>query len=116
MGLSFASKTISSLPLFLGLQAETNMTLWNGMTWLPSARVSLVHEFEPTRDVSATFVTLPTAAFTVEGPRAARDAARVDIGSKLFLSDRVALFGRFIGEFSGRSQTLAATGGIKVAW
>jgi uncharacterized protein with beta-barrel porin domain len=116
MGLSFASKAVSSLPLFLGLQADTNMTLWNGMTWLPTARVSWVHEFEPTRDVSAIFLTLPTAAFTVEGPRAARDAARVDLGSKLFLNERVALFGNFIGEFSGRSQTLAGTGGIRVSW
>lgn len=89
---------------------------FSSSVWQPYARVSWVHEFEPTRDVTASFITVPTAAFTVEGPRAVSDAARVDLGSMLRVSEHMALFATFIGEFSGRSETLAGTGGVRVSW
>jgi outer membrane autotransporter protein len=78
--------------------------------------VSWVHEFEPTRDITATFLTLANSTFTVDGPRAARDAARIDVGSKLAITRNVSLFGTFIGEFSDRSQLYSGNGGLRVVW
>jgi outer membrane autotransporter protein len=116
LGLTFASRTISSLPTFLGAQFDTRIALDNGMIWSPYARVSWVHEFEPSRDVTATFITLPAAGFTVDGARAARDAARIDLGSKLAIARNAWLFGTFDGEFSDRSRMYAGRGGIKFTW
>jgi autotransporter-associated beta strand protein len=114
--LSYASHMASSLPTFLGVQFDSRLALASGMIWSPYARVSWVHEFEPTRDITASFIALPGSAFTVDGPRAAADAARVDLGSQFAITRNVALFGSFDGEFSDRSRMLTGKGGLKANW
>jgi outer membrane autotransporter protein len=116
LGLTYTSRAVSSLPTFLGVQFDSRVTLPNGMTWTPYARASWVHEFEPTRAIAAAFITLPGSSFTVDGPRAARDAARIDVGSKLAITRNASLFGSFDGEFSDRSRMYAGKGGLRVSW
>jgi outer membrane autotransporter protein len=115
-GLSFAAHHVASLPAFLGAQFDTRYALANGMIWSPYARASWVHEFDPARNVSASFIALPGSGFTVDGPRAASNAARLDLGSKLALTRTSSLFASFDGEFSDRSQSYAGKGGFKVNW
>jgi T5SS/PEP-CTERM-associated repeat protein/autotransporter-associated beta strand protein len=115
-GLSFAGHHVASLPAFLGAQFDTRYALANGMIWSPYARASWVHEFDPARNVSASFIALPGSGFTVDGPRAAGNAARLDLGSKLALTRTSSLFASFDGEFSDRSQSYAGKGGFKVNW
>ena len=86
------------------------------MTLSPYARVSWVHEFKPDRAIGASFIALPTAAFSVDGPRASSDAARIDAGAKLAVSRNAWLFASFDGEFADRSQSYAGKGGVRVAW
>ena len=86
------------------------------MALSPYARLSWVHEFKPNREIDASFIALPAAAFTVDGPRAARDAARIDAGAKLAINPNAWLFASFDGEFSSRSQSYAGKGGAKVTW
>ena len=95
-----------------GAQFDTRVTLQNGTAWLPYARLSWVHEFEPTHDINAGFITLPVTNFTVFGP----NAARVDLDSKLVLKPNAALFASFDGEFSDRSRVYAGKGGLKITW
>src|SRR5215831_9151980 len=83
LGLSYGSISVSSLPTFVGAQFDTRFAFANGMVLSPYARLSWVHEFNPTRSIDATFIALPGAAFTVDGPRASSDAARIDAGAKL---------------------------------
>ncbi|HXW27338.1 MAG TPA: autotransporter domain-containing protein [Xanthobacteraceae bacterium] len=115
-GLTYSAQTVSSLPTFLGAQFDTRVVLANGTVWSPYARVSWVHEFDPTRDINASFITLPVTNFTVFGPSGARDAARIDLGSKLAIGRNIALFASFDGEFSDRSQMYAGRGGLEVTW
>jgi len=56
------------------------------------------------------------AAFTVDGPHAASDAARVDTGAKLAVSQNAWMFASFDGEFSSRSQSYAGKTGAKMSW
>jgi hypothetical protein len=65
-----------------------------------------VHEFEPDRRVT----------FTVDGARAASDAARLDTGGKLIFRRGQVLFANFSGEWSGRTQSYTASGGFRAAW
>ncbi len=116
LGLTFASKTTTSLPTFVGAQFDTRYSFANGWMLSPFARLSWVHEFRPDRQVSASFITLPTAAFTVDGARAASDSARLDAGAKLTMLPGKSLFANFTGEWSGRGQTYAAAGGFRAAW
>jgi outer membrane autotransporter protein len=116
LGLTVPSRTVSSLPTFAGVQLDNRVALSNGMIWTPYARVAWVHEFDPDREVTASFITLSGSSFTVDGPRAARDAARIDAGSKLAISRTVSLFGDFDGEFSARSRMYAGKGGVQIEW
>jgi outer membrane autotransporter protein len=116
LGLNFASRSVTSLPTFLGGQFDTRFLFRNGMALSPYARVSWVHEFKPDRAIDASFIALPAAAFSVDGPRAARDAARIDAGAKLGISSNAWLFASFDGEFSSRSQSYAGKGGARVIW
>jgi outer membrane autotransporter protein len=116
LGLTFGSRNVSSLPTFLGAQFDTRFAFANGMVLSPYARLSWVHEFHPNRAIDASFIALPGAAFTVDGPRAASDAARIDAGARLAISRNAWLFASFDGEFSNRSQSYAGKGGVRVAW
>ena len=55
-------------------------------------------------------------AFTVDGPRAASDAARIDAGAKLAINPNAWVFASFDGEFSRRSQSYAGKAGAKMSW
>jgi outer membrane autotransporter protein len=116
LGLAYASQTVQSLPSFLGLRSDASFAFQNGAVWAPYVAVSWVHEFDPNRQVTPIFLALPGATFTVDGPRAARDAVKVDVGSKLIVTPNIALFGSFNGEFSDRSQMYAGKVGVRVAW
>jgi outer membrane autotransporter protein len=116
LGLSFSSRSVTSLPTFLGAQFDTRFVFRNGMALSPYARLSWVHEFKPDRAINPSFIALPDAAFTVDGPRAARDAVRIDAGGKLAIASNAWLFASFDGEFSSRSQSYAGKGGARIAW
>lgn len=116
LGLSYAARGVSSLPLFLGSKFDARYDLGGGMMWMPSANLAWVQEFSPTRSVTAALVSLPVPAFTVEGARAASDAARVELGSRLVLNTWSELSARFTGEFSNVGQSYAGTGSIRITW
>jgi outer membrane autotransporter protein len=114
LGLTFAARTTTSLPTFLGMQVDTRMVFSNGSVLTPYARASWVHEFEPNRQVNAAFITIPAAAFTVDGARAASDAARIDAGAKYALDTTRSLFTNVSGEWSNVGYSISATAGFKL--
>ena len=116
LGLSYDSTSVTSLPTFLGAQFDTRFAFSNGMALSPYARLSWVHEFKPNRTINPTFIALPGAAFTVDGPRAASDAVRIEAGAKFAIRPSAWLFASFDGEFSSRSQSYAGKGGARVTW
>ncbi len=116
LGLTYGSHTASSLPTFLGAQIDSRFAFANGMLWSPYGRASWMHEFDPTRDITASLITVPGASFTVDGPSAARNAVRLSLGSKLDMSRSAALFASLDSEFSNRSQNYAGKGGLQISW
>ncbi|MEA2964493.1 MAG: hypothetical protein QOI46_4591, partial [Alphaproteobacteria bacterium] len=75
-----------------------------------------VHEFEPSRTITAALVTVPMPAFTVAGASAASDSARVDLGSRLALNRVWELSGRVTGEFSNLGQSYSGIGSLRASW
>ena len=116
LGLSYAAHNVSSLPVFLGTRFDGRFVAGNGMIWTPFANVAWVHEFEPARNVTASLVAVPLPAFTVEGARAASDAGRVEVGSRLLLNRWSELSARVTGEFSNLGQSYAGMGSLRVNW
>jgi uncharacterized protein with beta-barrel porin domain len=115
-GLTYGARSVSSLPLFLGAQVDTRWIAPNGMLVVPQLRASWVHEFMPEREISAAFITLPDAAFTVQGARAASDSAKINAGARLFLNPAAYMFANVDGEFSERTASVSGTAGFKSTW
>jgi uncharacterized protein with beta-barrel porin domain len=115
IGLNFAAHDNSSVPTFLGAQFDTKMDFLGGV-WSTWARFSWVHEFSPTRTTESSFISAPGYSFIIEGARAPKDAARVNIGTRLSILKRVDIFGSFDGDFSRSGSSYAASGGLHVSW
>jgi subtilase-type serine protease len=62
------------------------------------------------------FTFCAASSFTIDGAAAPSDAAKVNTGLKLDVTDRTALFGFFDGVFSDQGQSYAGTGGVKILW
>ena len=111
LGVAFASESTTSLESSVGVQFDTQIALAHDRLLTPFVRVAWVHEFDPDRVIGASLILSPDASLVLSGASAAEDGARVDAGLNLDVSQRLALFGYFEGEFSGRSQSYAGIGG-----
>jgi outer membrane autotransporter protein len=116
LGLSYAAHTASSLPVFLGVKFDGRADLGNGMSWTPFLHAAWLHEFEPSRTITASLTSLPLPAFTIAGVSAASDAARLDLGSRLALNRWWELSGRVTGEFSSLGQSYSGIGSVRARW
>jgi uncharacterized protein with beta-barrel porin domain len=114
-GLQVNAQTINSEKAFAGVQVDTK-SLVGSWTFSPFARVSWEHEFDTNRQETANLLSLPASAFTVYGAAAAQDVARVQTGFKADLSSGVGVFANFDGQFSGRGDAYAGTGGLVIRW
>jgi outer membrane autotransporter protein len=111
LGLTFASDSTTSVTSSLGLQFDTQYALAYDRVLTPFVRVAWVHEYDPDRSLRSFLTASPLASFAVDGASAAGDVALVDAGLKLDLSERIALFGFFEGQFGDRAQSYAGVGG-----
>ena len=116
LGLNYAAQTVSSLPTYLGVKFDGRADFGNGMVWRPFVHAAWVHEFEPSRTITASLTTLPVPAFTIAGASAASDAARIDLGSRLALNRWWEVSGRVTGEFSNLGHSYSGIGSIKASW
>jgi outer membrane autotransporter protein len=111
LGLTYESDSVTSVTSSVGLQLDSHLPLANGRWLTPFVRVAWVHEYNPERVVDSFLTASPGASLTTEGASAPEDAARVDAGLKLDVSERIAVFGLFEGEFSDRGQSYGGVGG-----
>ncbi|MBI2738777.1 MAG: autotransporter domain-containing protein [Rhodospirillales bacterium] len=114
-GLTYQPQATTSLPSFLGAQVDAQTQI-SGRPLNAWVRASWVHEFLTDRNVTAGFQVLPGTSFTVDGARAASDAARIDLGVKYMLGSQTSLFANGNVELSGRGQSLAGTIGLRFMW
>jgi uncharacterized protein with beta-barrel porin domain len=113
--LNYQAQSTGSLPTFLGVQLDARTELQSRPLtgWL---RASWVHDFLTSRSVTAGFTVLPASTFTVDGARAASDAARFDFGVKYAVASQTSLFANGNVELSNRGQSLAGTVGLRIVW
>ena len=113
--LSYQAQGTTSLPTFLGAQldGETMVNARPLKAWL---RAAWVHEFLPDRGVTAGFTVLPGSTFSVDGARAASNAARLELGVKYAVGNQTSLFANSNAELSDRGQSVGATVGLRIVW
>ena len=115
LGLSYAARETTSLPTFAGAQLDTTYMV-GGHTVRPFLRAAWVHEFMPARQISASFVSIPSPSFTVDGARPASDAGRFSGGLTWTIDASKAVFARVDSEFSGSGTMVAGTAGARISW
>jgi subtilase-type serine protease len=113
--LNYQAQSTTSLPTFLGAQLD-GQTQINARPLTAWVRAAWVHEFLPDRGVTAGFTVLPGSTFSVDGARAASNAARFDLGVKYAVGNQTSLFANGNVELSDRGQTLAGTVGLRITW
>jgi len=113
--LSYQPQSTTSLPLFLGAQfdAATEIRSRPVAAWV---RAAWVHEFLADRSVTAGFTILPGGTFTVDGAKAAYNAARLDMGVKYAVGEQTLLYANGGAELSNRGQTIGGTIGLRFVW
>ena len=113
--LNYQAQSTGSLPTFIGVQLDATTEL-NARPLTGWIRASWVHEFMTSRSITAGFTVLPGSTFTVDGARAASDAARFDFGVKYAVGSQTSLFANGNVELSNRGQSLAGTAGLRIVW
>lgn len=113
--LSFNGQGVASTPTFIGLKAEARLDM-GGAILTPWISLAWRHEWSTNRSQTATLTALPGASFVVIGARPARDAAQIKGGVNLSVTQQVAIFATFEGEFGTKNPIYSGKGGMKVAW
>jgi len=116
LGLNYATRTIASLPTFLGLQLKTQTDLGKNIWLSSSVRAAWKSEWLSDRSTESSFIAAPGFFFTVQGAQPARDALRVSITEKLKLNQNISMFAGFNGDFARTGQSYFGTLGIGAQW
>ena len=115
LGLTYNPNSATSLRSSVGLQLDTRIANFN-QTLVPFVRAAWVHEFNPNVNVNSHLTLSPLASSSIEGFGFPGDAAKIDAGIKLDVTDSIALIAQFDGEFSGQGQSYGGNGVIRIRW
>jgi uncharacterized protein with beta-barrel porin domain len=113
--LSYASKSVTDTRSELGLRSDKSFAMQNGIFTL-RGRAAWAHDFNPDRNIAATFQTLPGASFVVNGAMQASDAALVTGSAEMKWLNGFSLAATFEGEFSGVTRSYAGKGVARYTW
>jgi uncharacterized protein with beta-barrel porin domain len=113
--LAYNAKDVTDTRSELGIRADKSWAMTDGILML-RGRVAWAHDYDPDRSIAATFESLPTASFVVNGAAQAADSALVTASiEKRWLSGWSAA-ATFEGEFSDVTRFYAGKGVVRYQW
>jgi T5SS/PEP-CTERM-associated repeat protein len=113
--LAYASKSVTDTRSELGLRTDKSYAMQDGIFTL-RGRVAWAHDFNPDRNIGATFQTLPGASFVVGGAAQASDSALVTASAEKKWLNGWSAAATFEGEFSNVTRSYAGKGVVRYAW
>jgi fibronectin-binding autotransporter adhesin len=113
--LTYGAKSVTDTRSELGLRTDKSFAMQNGVFTL-RGRAAWAHDFDPDRNIAATFQTLPGASFVVNGAAPARDSALVTGSAEMKWLNGFSLAATFEGEFSNVTRSYAGKGVARFAW
>ena len=113
--LTYTSKSVTDTRSELGIRTDKSYPMQNGIFTL-RGRAAWAHDFNPDRNIAATFQTLPGASFVVNGAAQASDAALVTGSAEMKWLNGFSLAATFEGEFSNVTRSYAGKGVVRYAW
>jgi uncharacterized protein with beta-barrel porin domain len=113
--LAYGAKSVTDTRSEFGLRSDKSYVTADGILTL-RGRVAWAHDFNPDRNIGATFQTLPGASFVVNGAAQGSDAALVtaSVGKKWLNGWSAAA--TFEGEFSNVTASYAGKGAVRYTW
>jgi uncharacterized protein with beta-barrel porin domain len=115
IGLAFASRNVSSVPAYLGVQLDSKQSFANGGSLYGWIRTAWVHEFLPHRTINPAFISAPGFGFVIEGAEAPTDLARISAGGKVAFNDSVSVSVDVRADLY-RTPSYSGWTGVHVAW
>jgi autotransporter-associated beta strand protein len=113
--LNYAAKDVTASRSELGLRSDKSFAMQNGIFTL-RGRAAWAHNFNPDRNIGATFQTLPGASFVVNGAAQASDSALATASAEMKWQNGFSLAATFEGEFSNVTRSYAGKGVVRYAW
>jgi len=113
--LAYAAKSVTATRGELGLRTDKSFAMQDGIFTL-RGRAAWAHDFNPDRNLLATFQTLPGASFFVNGAAQASDAALATASAEMKWLNGFSLSGTFEGEFSNVARSYGGKGVARYAW
>jgi T5SS/PEP-CTERM-associated repeat protein/autotransporter-associated beta strand protein len=99
----------------LGARFDRTLMLDDALMTL-RGRLAWAHDEGNDSVVSATFLSLPGSAFTVNGAEPSKNLALVSAGAEMKWLNDVSIVGTFEGEFSENTTGYAGKGAVRYAW
>ena len=113
--LAYGAKNVTDTRSELGIRTDKSFAMQDGIFTL-RGRVAWAHDFNPDRNIAATFQTLPGATFVVNGAAQASDSALVTASAEMKWLNGWSVAATFEGEFSDVTRSYAGKGVVRYAW
>jgi uncharacterized protein with beta-barrel porin domain len=113
--LAYGAKSVTDTRSELGLRTDKSFAMPDGVFTL-RGRVAWAHDFNPDRNIGATFQTLPGASFVVNGAAQAPDSALVTASVEKKWLNGWSAAATFEGEFSSVTTSYAGKGVVRYSW
>jgi len=113
--LAYASKSVTDTRSELGIRSDKSYAMSDGIFTL-RGRLAWAHDFNPDRNIGATFQTLPGASFVVNGAAQARESALITASAEKKWLNGWSAAATFEGEFSSVTTSYAGNGVVRYSW
>jgi uncharacterized protein with beta-barrel porin domain len=113
--LAYGARDVTDTRSELGIRTDKSYVMQDGIVTL-RGRVAWAHDFNPDRNIGATFQALPGASFVVNGAAQASDSALVTASVEKKWLNGWSAAATFEGEFSNVTASYAGKGVVRYAW
>jgi autotransporter-associated beta strand protein len=113
--LAYGAKDVTDSRSELGIRTDKSFAMTNSLLTL-RGRLAWAHDFDPDRNIGATFQALPGASFVVNGAAQAHDSALTTASAEIKWLNGWSAAATFEGEFSDVTRSYAGKGVVRYAW
>ncbi|MFH1345380.1 MAG: autotransporter outer membrane beta-barrel domain-containing protein, partial [Pseudomonadota bacterium] len=113
--LAYGSKNVTDTRTELGVRSDRSFAMTNAILTL-RGRLAWAYDFNPDRNIGATFQTLPGASFVVNGAQQAHNSALTTAAAEMKWMNGWSAAATFEGAFSEVTRSYAGKGVVRYAW
>jgi uncharacterized protein with beta-barrel porin domain len=113
--LAYSSKSVTDSRSELGLRADKSFAMPDAILTL-RGRFAWAYDFNPDRNIAATFQALPGASFVVNGAAQAHNSALTTASAEMRWLNGWSAAATFEGEFSDVTRSYAGKGVVRYTW